>query len=78
MRQTAMAIAKWSATAAGIAGAILVALNFGLVAQGFALFLASSLLWCAFAVVHREPSLMVLQGAFIVINGLGLWRWLGS
>lgn len=72
------ALVKWTATVAGIAGAVLVALNIGLVAYGFALFLASSLLWCAIAAVHREPSLMVLQGAFVAINVLGLWRWLGS
>lgn len=78
MRSNVLAIAKWTATAAGIAGAVLVALNVGLVACGFALFLASSLLWSAIAVVHREPSLMVLQGAFVAINVLGFWRWLGS
>lgn len=77
-RSNALCIAKWTATAAGIAGAVLVALNVGLVALGFTLFLASSSLWCAAAVVQREASLAVLQGAFIAINVLGLCRWCGS
>lgn len=39
--------AKWIGTAAGVAGATLIALNLGTVVYGFALFLVSSLLWCA-------------------------------
>lgn len=69
---------KWIGTAAGVAGAMLVALNIGAVAHGFALFLVSSLLWCVAALVQREPSLVVLQGTFTAINVLGLWRWAGS
>jgi hypothetical protein len=67
--------AKWIGTATGVAGAILVALNLGTVAYGFALFLVSSVLWCAIGLIQREPSLVVLQGVFTVINVLGLWRW---
>lgn len=78
LRLRALLAAKWIATATGITGAVLIALNIGLVAHGFALFLASSLLWCAAAIVQREPSLVVMQGAFVAIKGLGLWRWLGS
>lgn len=35
----------------------------------------SSLLWSAVGWVHREPSLFVLQGAFTLINLLGIYRW---
>jgi len=73
-----LSAAKWISTGAGVSGAILVALNVGVVAYGFALFLVSSVLWGAAALIQREPSLVVLQGAFTVINLLGLWRWTGS
>ena len=42
---------------------------------GFALFLAPSLLWSVVGWVHREASLVVLHGAFTVINLLGIYRW---
>lgn len=69
--------AKWIGTAAGIAGAVLIALNLGLVVLGFGLFLVSSLLWAAVGWVQREPSLTLLQSAFTVINVLGIYRWFG-
>lgn len=74
----ALGAAKWIGTAAGVSGAILIALNLGIVVYGFALFLLSSSLWGSVALVQREPSLAVLQGAFTAINVLGLWRWAGS
>ena len=67
--------AKWIGTAAGVAGAVLIALNLGIVAYGFGLFLVSSLLWSWVGWMHREASLVLLQGAFTVINLLGLYRW---
>ena len=67
--------AKWVGTATGVAGAVLIALNIGAVAAGFALFLISSLLWSAVGWLHREPSLVVLQGAFTAINLLAIYRW---
>jgi drug/metabolite transporter (DMT)-like permease len=66
---------KWIGTAAGVCGAILIALNLGVVAYGFALFLVSSVLWGAVALVQRELSLIVLQSVFTVVNVMGLWRW---
>ena len=75
INSTKLAIAKWIGTGAGVSGAILIALNLGIVAQGFALFLVSSVLWCAVALIQREPSLVVLQSVFTVVNVLGLWRW---
>jgi hypothetical protein len=68
-------VAKWIGTGAGVSGAVLIALNVGLVGYGFVLFLLSSVLWLAAAVAQREPSLAVLQGTFTVINVIGLWRW---
>jgi hypothetical protein len=71
-----LAAAKWVGTIAGIIGAVLIALNIGMVGYGFLLFLISSILWAAAAAVQRESSLLVLQGAFTVINMLGIVRWM--
>ena len=73
---TAMRIAKWTGTVAGVSGATVIALNLGIVGYGFVLFLVSSVLWSAVGLVQREPSLVVLQGAFTLINVLGIYRWL--
>ncbi len=66
--------AKWVGTAAGISCAILIALNQGVVAYGFGLFFLSSVLWVRVGWMHREASIVLLQGAFTVINVLGLYR----
>lgn len=74
-RYGALRVAKWIGTAGGVCGATLIALNLGAEIYGFALFLISSVLWCAVGLTHREPSLVVLQSAFTAINLIGLWRW---
>lgn len=74
-RHPALAAAKWVGTGAGIAGAVLIALNLGIVVYGFGLFLVSSVLWTAVGWVQREPSLTLLQTAFTVINVMGVYRW---
>jgi hypothetical protein len=71
----ALDAAKWIGTGAGVSGAILIALNLGVIAYGFAMFLVSSLLWSAVGLIQREPSLVVLQSVFTIVNVLGLWRW---
>jgi hypothetical protein len=75
VRSRHLGVAKWAGTATGVAGAVLIALNIGAVAVGFVLFLISSLLWSAIGWFHRNPSLVVLQGAFTAINLLGIYRW---
>jgi hypothetical protein len=73
----ALPAAKWLGTGAGVSGAMLIALNLGVVGYGFVLFLISSLLWTAVGFAQREPSLVVLQSAFTAINVLGIYRWFG-
>jgi drug/metabolite transporter (DMT)-like permease len=70
--------AKWIGTAAGVAGAVLIALNLGVTGYGFLLFLVSSLLWSAAGWMQRDGSLVVLQVAFTAINVMGIVRWLGA
>lgn len=71
-------IAKWIGTAAGVIGAVVIAINLGLVVHGFMLFLVSSILWSVISWVQREASLFVLQATFTVINVIGIYRWLGA
>ncbi|MBI4968217.1 MAG: hypothetical protein HZC25_08885 [Rhodospirillales bacterium] len=71
-------VAKWIGTASGVAGALIIALNLGVVAYGFMLFLVSSVLWAIVGWVQREAALVVLQGAFTLINVLGIVRWFGN
>ncbi len=68
---------KWVGTFTGVAGAALIALNIGFVGYGFVLFLISSVLWSAAAIVQRDASLFVLQGAFVLVDVVGVARWLG-
>ena len=78
LNTTPLRISKWIGTATGVAGAIIIATNLGVVALGFALFLVSSILWSAVGWVQREASLLVLQATFTVINVIGIYRWLGA
>ena len=71
-------VAKWIGTAAGVAGASIIALNLNVVVYGFMLFLISSILWGVVGWVQREPSLLVLQATFTVINLVGIYRWFGN
>jgi hypothetical protein len=77
MALASISSAKWIGTAAGVSGAIMIALNLGLVIYGFGLFLISSLLWGLIGWLQREMSLLVLQGTFTIINIVGIYRWLG-
>jgi hypothetical protein len=72
----ALSTAKWIGTGAGVSGALVIALNLGVVGYGFVLFLISSVLWTAVGIAQREPSLAALQGAFTAINVVGVYRWL--
>ena len=67
--------AKWLGTIAGVVGAMLIALNIGQVGMGFILFTVSSTLWLIAGWMHREMSLVVLQGVFLVIDIVGIYNW---
>lgn len=49
IKSIALGSAKWIGTGAVVSGAILIALNLGVIEYGFALFLVSSSLWFAAA-----------------------------
>ncbi len=67
---------EWIGTAAGIAGAVLIAARIAISGWGFVLFLVSSIAWLAAGIAHENTALILLQAAFTAINLLGIWRWL--
>jgi hypothetical protein len=68
---------KWIGTVTGIAGALLIALHIGAVGLGFVLFAISSSFWAFAGWVQRDLSLVTLQAVFLVIDAVGIYRWLG-
>ena len=67
---------KWLGTALAIVGALAIALNIPYSGWGFVACLVSSVRWSIAGLMMKEPSLMVLQGTFVIINLLGIYRWL--
>ena len=71
-----MTVLKWFGTVTGVAGAMILALNIPISGWGWVLFALSALAWTIAGLVQRETSLVVLQGAFLVVDLIGIWRWL--
>jgi len=67
---------KWFGTATGVAGALVLALNIPISGWGWVLFGVSSLCWTIAGAVMRDYSLVVLQATFLVVDIIGIWRWL--
>lgn len=72
----AFSAVKWVGTATGVSGAFILALNIPLSGWGWTLFLVSSLSWTFAGLVMRDTSLVVLQFAFVIVDLIGVWRWL--
>lgn len=72
----AFSVIKWVGTATGVLGALILALNIPLSGWGWVLFLVSSLCWTFAGVVMKDMSLAILQFAFVVVDLIGVWRWL--
>ena len=67
---------KWLGTAAGILGALLMALNIPWSGWAFALFLVSSLVWTGVGLLERDGALAALNLAFVAVDVLGIFRWI--
>lgn len=67
---------KWLGTITGVLGALMLALNIPVSGWGWVLFTISSVSWTVAGLVLRDTSLVVLQGAFVAVDLLGVWRWL--
>lgn len=67
---------EWLAATTGIIGAMLLAVNVSVSRYGFLFFLCSSLTWAWLAYQTEQPALLTNQMAFVVINLVGVKRWL--
>ena len=75
-RRIMIAWLKWIGTGAGLAGALVIALNLPFSGWGFVLFFVSSTTWFAAAVLQRDTPLAVLSAGYTAVNILGMYRWL--
>ena len=70
------AFLRWFGTLTGVAGAFVLALNIPISGWGWVLFTLSSVSWTIAGLVLKDMSLAVLQAAFVVVDVIGIWRWL--
>lgn len=72
----AFAALRWVGTLTGVFGALILALNIPVSGWGWVLFTISSISWTIAGLVLKDMSLVVLQAAFVVVDVIGVWRWL--
>jgi hypothetical protein len=74
----AMTLLRTFAAATTIIAAALVAANWNarLMVAGFGLFIVASLAWMADGWLESRASLVIQNVILLVINMLGIWRWL--
>jgi hypothetical protein len=71
-----LSVLKWLGTLTGLAGAVMLALNISVSGWRWLLFALSAALWTWAGLAMREWSLAALQGGFLMVDLLGIWRWL--
>ena len=75
-------IANWSEWVAPVAttvAAIMTAANLGsrVTGWGFVVFLVGSIHWTLLGAATDQTALIAANGFLCVVNGVGIWRWLG-
>ena len=72
-------IAEWVAPAATMIAAMMTAANLGarVTGSGFIVFTVGSVLWSYIGVSTGQTGLLVTNGFLTLVNGIGIWRWLG-
>ena len=72
-------IAAWIAPAATVIAAVMTAANLGarITGWGFVVFTVGSICWCIVAIATGQQNLLFTNGFLTLVNGLGIWRWLG-
>lgn len=72
-------VLNWVAPAATIIAAMMTAANLGarITGWGFAVFLIGSLAWTAIGASTGQGSLIYANSFLIIVNLVGVWRWLG-
>lgn len=73
-----MAVVKGFASLTTVVAAILIASNWSpkVMVAGFAVFVVASLAWIGAGWVENQPSLYVQNVILLVVNVVGIYRWL--
>lgn len=69
-------VLKWFATTVMLLGVLTLALNAPWSGWGWVVYLVGSSSWVAAGTIMREPSIVVVNVGAIVIQSVGIWRWL--
>ena len=71
--------AQWIAPIATTIAAIMVAANLGskITGYGFIVFCIGALGWMAIAYKTHQPGLLWQNAFLLIVNIVGVWRWLG-
>ena len=64
------------ASALGIIGALLIAMNINMFLEGYLTFLASAFLWSVYAWRADNRQLLVMNLVFTCINGIGVYNFI--
>jgi hypothetical protein len=61
-----------------VVAAILIASNYSpkVMVAGFAVFVVASLVWMLSGSLDSKPSLIIQNAVLLVVNLVGIWRWL--
>lgn len=72
-------IAGWVAPIATTVAAMMTASNLGprMTGWGFAVFVIASLAWVVVAIASDQGNLLFTNGFLMLVNIVGVWRWLG-
>jgi hypothetical protein len=72
-------IAGWIAPAATMIAAMMTAANLGarITGWGFVVFTIGSIAWTVVAITTGQQNLLLTNGFLTLVNGVGIWRWLG-
>jgi PRC-barrel domain len=64
---------------ATMVAAIMTATNLGarITGWGFVVFTVGSLAWCAVALASGQQNLLLTNAFLVLVNAIGVWRWLG-
>ena len=67
------------APVATMTAAVMTAANLGarVTGWGFVLFTVGSLAWCAVALASGQQHLLLTNAFLVLVNAVGVWRWLG-
>lgn len=72
-------LAGWIAPATTMIAAMMTASNLGarVTGWGFAVFAVGSVAWCVVALTTDQPNLLWANAFLLLVNLVGVWRWLG-